>query len=112
MTTTHQLMAAAFYLCGLFFLYHIDCVNSVRCKFCDFANPDCNSGNVPDVECLPNQLCSVVRLFSPEVPSKTSRGCSEHKEGSSCTEHPDSEKRCVLICATDNCNSATNLGEE
>ncbi|XP_025101312.1 uncharacterized protein LOC112568286 [Pomacea canaliculata] len=115
MTTTHRLMAAAFYLCGLLFLYHIDSVKSLKCKLCDFDNNDCTSGNLPDGECPPNHLCGHFREFTKggDGPDVTLRGCTEGAEGFSCTKNPDSDMiRCVLICAEDNCNSKSYLGEE
>ncbi|XP_025101403.1 uncharacterized protein LOC112568347 isoform X2 [Pomacea canaliculata] len=63
MKTTHRLMAA-FYLCGLLFLYHIDSVNSLRCKVCSYTDPNCNSGNVAERECQPNHTCAIIREFS------------------------------------------------
>ncbi|XP_025101364.1 uncharacterized protein LOC112568304 isoform X5 [Pomacea canaliculata] len=113
MTTTHQLMAAAFYLCGLLFLLHVDSVNSLRCKNCSFTTPDCNSGNVPDIECPPNHVCGLVRQFSPEEPGsdKTIRGCASEGEGLSCIRLLGPWKQCVLYCSTNNCNSVSNLDE-
>ncbi|XP_025101376.1 uncharacterized protein LOC112568329 isoform X1 [Pomacea canaliculata] len=113
MTTTHQLMAAAFYLCGLLFLLHVDSVNSLKCKYCLDTGKDCHSGNVPEVECRPNELCFFIRQFTPGVPGRdnTLRGCTSETEGFTCMNVSDSERACVLFCATDNCNNATNLGE-
>ncbi|XP_025101341.1 uncharacterized protein LOC112568304 isoform X4 [Pomacea canaliculata] len=113
MTTTHQLMAAAFYLCGLLFLLHVDSVNSLRCKYCSYTNPGCNSGNVTDIECLPNYTCSLIRLFSPLEPENDStfRACTTEAVGLYCIRLMGYWKQCHLSCSTDNCNSASNLDE-
>ncbi|XP_025101394.1 uncharacterized protein LOC112568347 isoform X1 [Pomacea canaliculata] len=112
MKTTHRLMAA-FYLCGLLFLYHIDSVNSLRCKVCSYTDPNCNSGNVAERECQPNHTCAIIREFSTVDPGHgtTMRGCATEAEGSFCVSLLGTWKRCQLYCSTDNCNSASNLGE-
>ncbi|XP_025101296.1 uncharacterized protein LOC112568274 isoform X1 [Pomacea canaliculata] len=89
MTTTHQLMAAAFYLCGLLFLYHVDSVNSLRCKYCLPA--DCSSGNVTDIECLPNQICGIFRQFTPGVNSFQCKICDATDPHCGSGEVPDKD---------------------
>ncbi|XP_025116231.1 uncharacterized protein LOC112577380 [Pomacea canaliculata] len=89
-------------------------VNSLRCKNCSFGDPDCNSGNVPERECLTNQVCYAIRFFSPGQSDQTVtlRGCTANDEGNHCVDVDETWKECHLYCYTDNCNSASNIGEE
>ncbi|XP_025101459.1 uncharacterized protein LOC112568380 [Pomacea canaliculata] len=104
MTTTHQLMAAAFYLCGLLFLLHVDSVSSISCKVCNYTNPNCNEGNVPATECCHQSNQCVTIVFNTSAYSYNIRACA-HGHGS-----PD---RCYVLggymncydyCCYDNCN--------
>ncbi|XP_025116216.1 uncharacterized protein LOC112577361 isoform X2 [Pomacea canaliculata] len=86
MTTTHQLMAAAFYLCNLLFLYHVDPVNSLICKNCEQTDPNCNSGEVADAECEPSMpYCITIKGTFSDVLTL-----------------------CPMTCQTDRCNNKEN----
>ncbi|XP_025101334.1 uncharacterized protein LOC112568304 isoform X1 [Pomacea canaliculata] len=113
MTTTHQLMAAAFYLCGLLFLLHVDSVNSLKCRNCTETDTGCNSGNVPEIECELNDFCYTIKLSSPAEPDQvfTLRGCTAKEESNHCVEFAETWKECHVSCSTDNCNSANSLDE-
>ncbi|XP_025108253.1 uncharacterized protein LOC112572665 isoform X2 [Pomacea canaliculata] len=103
MTTTHQLMAA-FYLCGLLFLLHVDPVNSIRCKTCHYTNPNCNSGNVPDTDCcFENDHCMIM-IFNSSTSSQvtTFRGCTTGGRTKCMSIGPN--MYCAIYCCTDNCN--------
>ncbi|XP_025101437.1 uncharacterized protein LOC112568369 [Pomacea canaliculata] len=107
MTTTHQLMAAAFCLCGLLFLYHVDSVNSLSCKTCDETDPNCYSGDVADEDCEPDRpYCTITDFKFPNElqSSKIFRGCSEDSLNE-CKVISTELSYCSSSCETDGCNN-------
>ncbi|XP_025108229.1 uncharacterized protein LOC112572663 [Pomacea canaliculata] len=114
MTTTHQLMAAAFCLCGLLFLLHVDSVNSIECKNCTFSQPVCdNGGSALSISCS-GGYCLTTRLVSV-TPGVDTQGKRRECGGNSIINFCDyitisgiRYYRCVKTCPTDNCNSDVN----
>ncbi|XP_025114093.1 uncharacterized protein LOC112576072 [Pomacea canaliculata] len=115
MTTTHQLMAAAFCLCGLFFLLHVDCVNSLSCVNCTFSQPVCDNGrSAPSIVCPEGYgYCTTITLSALDLPGEgRRRGCGTKLYiGTQCQEVVISGYRythCVQTCTSNNCNVDVN----
>ncbi|XP_025101447.1 uncharacterized protein LOC112568377 [Pomacea canaliculata] len=105
MTTTHRLMAAAFYLCGLLFLFHVDSVNSIKCKTCMNTGPDCHAGNVPAKECCFKSSQCVTMIFNSTRSShlETYRLCGDDGGKTRCRP-VGHRNHCFTYCCTDDCN--------
>ncbi|XP_025116197.1 uncharacterized protein LOC112577351 [Pomacea canaliculata] len=108
MTTTHQLMAAAFYLCGLLFLLHVDSVNSLRCKSCGSTDFTCETGNdAPAVICNDgDKYCIVIRVIG-STNQGTFRGCF-NEPVNRCVPKTIlgvTYQSCSKTCSSDFCNS-------
>ncbi|XP_025101266.1 uncharacterized protein LOC112568265 [Pomacea canaliculata] len=108
MTTTHQLMAAAFCLCGLWFLFHFDPVNSIICKKCNNTDANCNSGEVADAECEPSMpYCITSKIFRSDGRITATRSCSK-ASFVTCIKASQLAQVCAWTCKTDRCNNKDN----